>query len=261
MWQKKQNNKYIQTFELHEEKFYKILYNYISPCDTDKWLLRKRHTRFYAKDKEGLMVAPYELCQKIKMYFPFSFDKYLCRTGRQIYLTQKGLELISGSTNFPRTVPQINDLKTFAHDTGLTELGLKVLLDYYTLPHTVYGCKALLKLSTPCYYRFQSYAEKTASRQWSKKKVKDKAERVINYYIQDREWHKGVVMAEPRVVKGNIFVKVQLDEPTDIHEIVIDLNEAKETGCIELLHTGTQVAETRGRVIIAGILEISLKKW
>lgn len=238
----KHYNKFVKTFDLDKDRFHLV----IAGIDTTQPLLRIRHTRFYSIDKEGTMVAPYELRQRIKAYFPFSFDKYLCKIGKEIFLTKEGVDLITGSITFPSTLKPIYDMQSFAHDTGLTSLGLEILLSYYELPHSVYGCKALLKMNDCVHYRYLSYMEKTPSRQWGSKKQEPKhrqKEQSVPIGI-------GFIVSEPRVTKKDIRIKIELKN--SYYEIGLPLSmEGKG-----LLHTGTKIELSKNEIIISDLVSI-----
>lgn len=239
----KHYNKFVKTFSLDPNRFHLV----IAGIDTTRPLLRIRHTRFYSIDKEGTMVAPYELRQRIKAYFSFSFDKYLCRNkNNEICLTKEGVDLITGSITFPSTLKPIYDMQSFAHDTGLTSLGLETLLAYYELPLSVSGCKALLKMNDCVHYRYLSYMEKTPSRQWGSKKQEPK-QRQEEQNIPEGI---GVIVGEPRVTKKDIRIKVELEN--SYYELCLPLSmEGKG-----LLHTGTKVETTKQEIIISDLVTI-----
>lgn len=258
MWQTKQYNKFLKTFNLDEAKFYETLHTFVNATDTNIWLLRRRHTRFYANDRRGVMEAPYELRQEIKVYFPFNFDEYLCRipTG-EVYLTEQGFLLVSGELKFPKAVSEIKSVEVFAKQIAVTELGLKVLLNYYNLPNTVSGCKSLCLLNKPCFYRLWSYSHKTPSRQWKKSqstpanKVKEKKKRIEGDTLRS-----GVIVKEPRTKKGGYtVVTVRIDnEGEGLYELEIPNKDIAPF--MSLVHAGTRVGVSGSQIELAGIVTI-----
>lgn len=252
-------NIFAKMFNLDPKKLAEVIKQVIPAQIVDEGieiqLFKKRKTRFFDQNSKGIMKCPYSMRQQIKYYFPFSFDRYICRDGNEYYLTNLGLDLIRGELSFSKTIPEITDTKMFCKCTGLTNTGLNILLTYYDLPYTVKGCGELLTINDLLFYRLQSYREKTASRQYGQK---TRTRTIEKPFVQDDLEHSGWIITEPYMTKKGLRVKVELDDLPTPHFLTLSVEELKEKGLLPFLHTGLRIYEKTGSLNIAGYGEVNI---
>lgn len=216
-------------------------------------LMKTREFRMYATDKKGTVLVPFELRKAIKSHFPFSFNKYLCKQGKDVYLTEEGLKLLTGEISFPKLKTDIQSVDQFIHNTGLTAKGLEMLCKYYNLPTTVNGCLELLKCNECLKYRLISYYEKTPSMQYGKPPVKKEREK-----YEEIDNGAGFILVEPKIVKNELLVRIEYAGLRKVIEVSVSLEELKNKGALNLMHTGSTVEVFGKKLIVCSLVEVEI---
>lgn len=241
--------KFVNTFGLNIEN----INAYAVYAEED--LMKTREFRMYTTDKKGIMLAPFELRKVIKSYFPFSFNKYLCKQGKEVFLTEEGMELLQGELSFPKLHKDIQSVEQFVHHTGLTAKGLEMLCKYYKLPITVNGCFELLNYNECLKYRLVSYYEKTPSMQYGKPPVKKGN---VNVKCEPIDNGIGFILVEPKITKNKLLVRIEYTETRSVIEVSLSLEELKRKGALNLLHTGSTTEVKYSKLIICGLVEVEI---